>query len=276
LWNIFRHVPDCTSYYEPLNERRWFDPAARGNRVDTTHLGVSDYWREYESLDALGRWYRQRWIDRDLYMDANAWDPELRAYIQTLIDSARGRAVLQFNRVDFRLSWLRRNFPDARVVHLFRHPRDQWCSSLVDLKSFPRDGSIRDFERCDHFYLLAWARDLSYRFPFLDPRSAEHPYDLFYSLWKLSYLYGREYSDASLSLETLCERPEPELQRLMAAVDIADYDLDTLKSLIAPQRSKWQQYADQDWFARRESSCEAVLARFIGRDVGARPAAAHM
>src|SRR5437868_4059285 len=29
LWNIFRHTPGCTSYYEPLNERRWFDPSAR-------------------------------------------------------------------------------------------------------------------------------------------------------------------------------------------------------------------------------------------------------
>jgi hypothetical protein len=29
LWNAFRHVRGCTSYYEPLNERRWFDPSAR-------------------------------------------------------------------------------------------------------------------------------------------------------------------------------------------------------------------------------------------------------
>src|SRR4029453_9208736 len=23
LWNLFRHLSGCTSYYEPLNERRW-------------------------------------------------------------------------------------------------------------------------------------------------------------------------------------------------------------------------------------------------------------
>ncbi|HZY89118.1 MAG TPA: hypothetical protein VFE78_30125, partial [Gemmataceae bacterium] len=37
LWNLFRNVPGCTAYYEPLNERRWFDPATRGSRVDRTH-----------------------------------------------------------------------------------------------------------------------------------------------------------------------------------------------------------------------------------------------
>src|SRR5262245_36641455 len=26
LWNVFRHLPNCTAYYEPFNERRWFDP----------------------------------------------------------------------------------------------------------------------------------------------------------------------------------------------------------------------------------------------------------
>ncbi len=54
LWNLFRNVPDCTSFYEPLNERRWFDPGIRGQRVDKTHLGVEEYWREYEGLERLG------------------------------------------------------------------------------------------------------------------------------------------------------------------------------------------------------------------------------
>src|SRR5215216_4751889 len=34
LWHLFRQVPGCTSYYEPFNERRWFDPLVRGDRVD--------------------------------------------------------------------------------------------------------------------------------------------------------------------------------------------------------------------------------------------------
>jgi hypothetical protein len=143
LWNIFRNVERCTAYYEPLNERRWFDPAARGNRVDATHVGVSDYWREYEGLSNLATLYQAHWIERHLFMGPQFWDPNLFKYIRTLIDAAPHQAVLQFNRVDFRLPWLRRTFPEARVVHLYRHPRDQWCSSLVDVTSFSPAGTAR-------------------------------------------------------------------------------------------------------------------------------------
>ncbi len=30
FWNVFRAQQSCTAYYEPLNERRWFDSEARG------------------------------------------------------------------------------------------------------------------------------------------------------------------------------------------------------------------------------------------------------
>lgn len=269
LWNIFRSVQGCTAFYEPLNERQWFNPGLRGERVDPTHLGVEEYWKEYQGLEHLGQWYRTDWIDRHLFMPAHHWDPNLKAYVQGLIDAAPECAVLQFNRVDFRLPWLRSNFPSARLIHVYRHPRDQWVSSLAT-STFPRAGTVQEFAQTDHFYLLAWARDLSYRFPFLDPRNAEHPYDLFYSIWKLSYLFGRAYSDASFGLEALSASPERELPRLMAAADVQQYDLPALARLVVPQKSKWSQYADQEWFAQREARCEEVLASFLRRsDAGA-------
>ena len=224
------------------------------------------YWREYEGLERLGTWDQNNWIDRNLYMSDRFWEPNLIAYVQALIDAAPYRAVLQFNRVDFRLPWLRNNFPRARIIHMYRHPRDQWCSSLVDVKSFPRDGTVGQFAAHDHFYLLAWAKDLAYHFPFLDPRSADHPYDLFYLIWKLSYLFGRRYSDASFCFETLCASPEQELPRLMSTARVDAFDLGSLTRLVVPQKSKWQQYADHDWFARREADCDAILRRFVTDD----------
>jgi hypothetical protein len=64
LWNIFRNIEGMTAYYEPLNERRWFDRATRGVRVDSTHRKVDDYWREYEGLNELAEHYQLAWIDR--------------------------------------------------------------------------------------------------------------------------------------------------------------------------------------------------------------------
>ena len=55
LWNLFRNLPGFVSYYEPFNERRWFDAAARGERVDATHRKVADYWAEYDGMAELGK-----------------------------------------------------------------------------------------------------------------------------------------------------------------------------------------------------------------------------
>jgi hypothetical protein len=196
-------------------------------------------------------------------MDGSAWEPALHSYIQALIDAAANTAVLQFNRVDFRLPWLRRNFPSARLIHVYRHPRDQWCSSLIDVKGFNRTGTLEEFRAHDHFYLLPWATDLSYVFPVLDPRQAEHPYDLFYLLWRLSYIFGRTYCDASFGLEAMCKAPDVELRRLMDVAGVPSYDLDALRGLVVPQRSRWQEFADREWFAAREAHCEGLLAQML-------------
>ena len=168
---------EFTAYYEPFNERRWFDPAARGGHTDSTHRNVSDYWREYDGLKVLGRFYREDWIRRHLLMDEHSWAPEMKQYVDTLIDRAPGRPALQFNRIDFRLPWFRRHYPNATYIHIFRHPRDQWCSILQeDLNRFPKEASIAEFPPFDKFYLRMWAEDLKYHFPFLDEKCNRHPY----------------------------------------------------------------------------------------------------
>jgi len=267
LWHIFRNIESCTAYYEPLCERRWFDPVFRQDKVDSTHKGVDEYWWEYNGLKLLTQYYREEWCGKNLYMDSRSWDPGMKRYVEVLIEKSAGRPVLQFNRINFRLPWFRKTFPTATIVHLYRHPREAWCSSLLDLSSFPKDGKVSSFISHDHFYLLRWARDLKYHFPFLDEEFVSHPYQLFYFIWRLSYAFGREYADYSLCFEDLVEDPNGELSELFKFLGIEDYEQQKLSSLIVkPAMGKWRKYANDEWFRQHEVFCEEVLAEFL--DVG--------
>jgi hypothetical protein len=264
LWNLFRNMPDVTAYYEPFNERRWFDPRMRGDRVDPTHAKVDEYWREYEKLEILGEYYCDEWIERNLYMDASFWAPKMKRYVELMIEKAPGRPVLQFNRIDFRLPWFRRNFPHAIILYLYRHPRDQWCSTLVEPHCVSRNESMKEFAIHDRFYLRMWGRDLKYHFPFLHESFIGHPYQLFYYIWKLSYLFGRTFADYSIAFENILADPDEQLKRLLQASRVQRFDINRLKSLIErPKVGKWKNYADEKWFRRHESICETTLDDFF-------------
>jgi hypothetical protein len=264
LWNIFRNTPGMTAYYEPFNERRWFDSAARGDRVDTTHRRVHDYWAEYEGFTDLGALYDPRWTSSHLHMDAQAWNPAMERYVRSLIERAPGRPILKFNRIDFRLPWFRCTFPNATFIHIYRHPRDQWCSTLLDLRSCPPDARLGESPWRDHFYLLVWARDLRHFFPFLDESVVEHPYELFYLMWRLSFLFGRTYCHHSIEFEKLVTDPVTEIRTLFQLLRIRWENSGKLTSLIEPpQIGRWREYADDQWFRAYEKRCERILARYL-------------
>jgi len=264
LWNLFRNIPGFVSYYEPFNERRWFDAAARGANVDATHRKVEDYWTEYEGMSDLADLFDETWSERHFYMSEDSWNPCMKSYMEQLVERADGRPVLQFNRIDLRLPWVRRAFPNATLVHLYRHPRDQWTSNLQQVDRFPHDGQMKDFASADGFYLMRWATDLKHHFPFLDVNTIEHPYQLHYFLWKLSFIYGQTFSDASLAFEELTTNPERALFHLFDACNIDESHVEDLLPLIEPPPfGKWKKYADDAWFKGHEVHCEEILTSFF-------------
>lgn len=262
LWNIFRNLEGCTSLYEPFNERKWFDKENRGEQVDTTHVGVDDYSQEYNNMESLSKYYQDSWIDKSLYMDKKSWDPDMMSYICEMIEKSPNRPVLQFNRIDFRLPWLKQHFPNAKFIHLYRHPRDQWYSFLIDKQKMNKDDVQNTYE--DAFYLDVWCDDLAKHFPFLDKRVTTHPYQRFYYLWKLSYLYGKKLCHQSISFENLTTNSKSVLTDLFVELNIDIDQVDNASTVLnPPPLDKWKKYADNTWFEALEKECEKQLLIFL-------------
>lgn len=267
LWQLFRRIEQLTCYYEPLNEIRWFQQDKSNARVDSTHIGVDDYRAEYDELGDLAGCFDSRWAFHDLYMDETHYNPGMRAYISSLISRSKGRAVLQFNRVDFRLPWLRAHFPEARILHLYRHPREQWMSILgkgarIGLEA--RIGTSHELP-ADGFYTLEWARDLRHVFSFMEPEG-RHPYELHYLLWRLSYVFGKMYSDLSISFEELTGNFDEVAASMLGALGIQGVDTSQLSMLNhGVDKVRWPNYADEAWFSEKEAGCEAELHAYFSR-----------
>lgn len=259
LWNLFDQTEGVTAYYEPLHERRWFSPTHRGDLVDETHRAVTSYWQAYEGLEDLDSVFSENWSKGRFYMDAESEDAGLESYIGALNSRASGRPVLQFNRVDFRLAWLRARFPRARIVHLHRNPRDQWMSMLGTESLCTKNTRLDEFAIHDRYFLRGWGRDLSQQFPFLKLAKRDTPYALHYLIWRLSHSCGMAFADLSFSYEALIQNPASINAALEKSVG-QSFDMIRCEEILSPaEQGLWENFADATWYEATEESCEKIL-----------------
>jgi len=268
LWNIFRNIPGCVAYYEPLiHEGPKERGAGRQFQIDPTHLGVEDYHSEFRSITGLDEVHKTEWSFAKLKMDEYYFAPELERYINLLIENAKGRPILQFNRVDFRLQWLKAHYPNAKTIHLYRNPRDQWMSMIKNDCYIPKEfkwDKEDTYPPINTFYLFDWWKDLHFQMPFLSLDYLEHPYQIHYLIWRLSYLFGRQFSDISIRYETLIDSFEEVMRSCFQYLGIKDYDMNKLKLLVNfKNKSIWKEYANDLWFKKMESKSEKLLSSFF-------------
>lgn len=267
LWQLFKNIDGIVCNYEPLNEAAWMLQDRNNATVDNTHIGVDDYRTEYEGMEDLAQYFDKGWAFHNLYMDETHHAPNLEHYLAELIARAKGRAVLQFNRVDFRLPWLRAHFPQAKILHLYRHPREQWMSIVDKGEHLAPNDRIEPgrITSVDGFYTLEWARDLRTVFPFLEP-DGKHPYELHYFLWRLSYSFGQAYSDISICYEDLIADFDSVARTMFEAVGVRHADMARLAQLNhGKPKIRWPEYAEAAWFNEMEAKCDHELQTFFSR-----------
>ena len=267
LWLVFRQLNNITAYYEPLNENKWF--LSKKNEVDPTHIGVNNYSDEYKGLDYLDKYFNIDWSYKYLYMTRKTYDYNLYLYIKELINQSnksQSRCLLQFNRIDLRLEWIKAYFPDVILLHMYRNPREQWMSLQIDGGPVPIDYKISRYDTLPLFYTLVWARDLRHIFEFLEPEG-RHPYEIHYYLWRLSYIWARNYVHYSFPYEELVVNFKEIVKELFDFIRLP-YDEELLMSLEKLNKGKinerWKDYAPDEWFKEIEDRCDLVLSKVFG------------
>ena len=256
LWNYFSDLPGITSFYEPLQENLP-QHLIRQTPTQESHIGVHSYWDEYENISIdIKRLHSEEFGFRKLFLEEDDTYDELKCYISFLIHSTPGMIpVLQFNRVDFRLPWLRKNYPDAKIIHLYRCPRDQWYSMVKGHLNM----SVTDANLNTNYDLLLWSVYLAQYFPFLTD-SIESSYERHYYIWRLSKLMGERCADTSISFDDeILKSPELALQKIQSVIDINGHEDKFLSSIARVQKNLWQSVRPVSWFEEIEKCCDKKL-----------------
>jgi hypothetical protein len=208
LWNMFRTSRLYTCYYEPLHEHLLLYVEKQHNIVDSTHIGIKNYWEDYRALPlAEFRCYWKPWFGRERWhLDEMDSAEDLADYIKYLISSASKPVVFKFVRVGFRVGWLHKTFPEARIIHIARNPRAIWTSMMgkdceddtygVDLSDRANEWLINLQKFANELGIEMWG----------------HPYQQFFHLWSLAYRQVSRYANTTWWYEDIIRGGEAWVQ----------------------------------------------------------------
>lgn len=258
LWNFFSNIQQATAFYEPLQENLP-QHLIRQTPSQGSHVGVRSYWQEYSHIkEELTQIHRSAFGFRKLLLEKDEEYPELKKYIDFLLHSSQPETtpVLQFNRVDFRLPWLKEQFPEAIIIHLYRNPRDQWFSMVKE--HLPED--VADSDINTNYDLLLWTVYLAKHFPFLTD-GITSSYERHYYIWRLSEIMGKRCAHTSIDYDhEIQSTPEIALQKINQLTDITSgYEKDFISQIAPVHTGRWAEIRPAQWFEAIETKCEKKL-----------------
>jgi hypothetical protein len=234
LWHKFRQAPGTLAFYEPFHE-------LLGGRADrlgslrpagTSHHPrlTAPYFAEYQPLvegNAV-RSFLPEFSYRRFFLEPDQPDPELRCYLEQLLDRAAGLGripVLGFSRSLGRTGWLKRAVPSHNLL-ITRDPRRQWASILHQKNrygipyffenQFLICGQNRDHPRLRPLiavYDIPLVRtsstfnDMAAYHRLLDGVGDGNGYLVFYYLWLITHLSAREHADLVIDVDRLAADP---------------------------------------------------------------------
>jgi hypothetical protein len=238
LFTLFRNTEGCHCLFEPLHERLpqhlvW------SPRVYEGHAFVRDYFAEYKGFSAIPELFDPAWGVSSLYLPPDASADRLYRYLSYLVGTAHGKApnaVLKEIRLTFRLAWLKKTFPQARIVHVWRDLDEHWRSIVRRVQEHVGHEDVGQ-ERADFmgFRIGAWCDDLAATYPELAVEHSSSGYERFAKLWELTKRENERHADVSVGLAELKDDFPGACARISDGVGI-DLDPVRLSQYVSSER----------------------------------------
>jgi hypothetical protein len=234
MWQLFRHTNQHYCLYEPLHERL-LEYLIWPLRPYEHHYFVKSYFAEYKGFNKIPKLFSPPWGTSQLYLPAKVEANDLHRYLSYLIGTAFGRSdrvVLKENRITFRLAWLRENFPQAKIIHIYRERDSQWKSIVRRSQAyFHREDVDQDKVTFNGMSIARWCDDLQSTYPELASENSQSGYERFCKLWELSYQTNCRFADISINYSNLINDFETVCGEIWKCIGY-DYDIASLKKLI--------------------------------------------
>jgi len=257
VWNILRRTEKTCAYYEPFNDNL-LEHLSSDTKPMLSHTGVDSYWDAYQGIknNIADKFDRRFGINR-LCLGGKDTYSELQTYIEWLISSCKkGQLpVLQFNRADFRIPWLKSRFPDVPILYIYRDPREQWLSIVKEQpKTLQKSVWLNT-----GYDLLIWSANLLPYLPNTVFSKIRHSYDRHYILWKISYALGRHYADHRISLDNELHRDTKNgIKKILEAAKL-DLHAEDFSAMVTKSQKYKISKSQSDWFKESESHCNKLL-----------------
>jgi hypothetical protein len=244
VFTLFRKTAQYHCLYEPLHEklREYLIYGPRAERQDHHFFLENDYYREFRGFDKAAELFNPAWGTCDLFLAPEEPADELYRYFSYLIGTAFGRSshvLLKENRMPFRLAWFKKNFPQAKIVHIYRRRDEQWKSLVKRVQEFVGKEDVgQDSVDFAGFNIPMWCEDLASRYPQLAASQSTTGAERFGKLWELSYESNRASADVSVGYHELLNDFEAAWKRISEVVEMPATDVATLKQFVVTPDKK--------------------------------------
>ncbi|MCX7552955.1 sulfotransferase [Marinicella sp. S1101] len=228
LWQLFDQLDGFCAWYEPLHPQ--LTAAVKHVRPKTSHVGIEDYWSTYRQHPNYEKYHSSRFATEQLYLESGQRYRELKNYINHLIELSSPQVpVLQFNRMDFRLAWLKAEFPDATIIHIDRNSLHAYLSQRKHIAADHR----HDADYWDAYELVQWCYALQGELPFLLKAPFDgHAFCRFYALDQLSRLMAKAHADININLDSDVFYSDDFVAKIAGVVALRSSQKDAMKKMV--------------------------------------------